>query len=110
MKAARDEIVKLKGEKTKLSDEHEQAVALYQKRENDYIQRIAKLEKIVSDRTAKSKVSEILAEEDNADCKWLLAPGFPLIVDRIVKSDEFANYMFELGGAAYNSGRKEGRD
>ncbi|KAM0013413.1 hypothetical protein Hdeb2414_s0044g00742891 [Helianthus debilis subsp. tardiflorus] len=31
MKTARDEIVKLKGEKTKLNDDHEQAVTLYQK-------------------------------------------------------------------------------
>ncbi|KAJ0561844.1 hypothetical protein HanRHA438_Chr06g0286601 [Helianthus annuus] len=31
-----------------------------------------------------------------------------LIFERIVKSHELANYMFELGQAAYNSGRKEG--
>ncbi|MFS7938066.1 hypothetical protein Hanom_Chr05g00435131 [Helianthus anomalus] len=67
MKTARDKIVKLKGEKTKLSDDHEQAVTLYQKWENEYIQRITKLEKIAAERTAESKASEILAEEANTD-------------------------------------------
>ncbi|MFS7968369.1 hypothetical protein Hanom_Chr09g00796611 [Helianthus anomalus] len=69
---------------------------------------LRKLEKIVTEKTAESKASEILAKEVSADCKWLLARGVPLIVDRIVKSDELANYMFELGGVAYNSGRKDG--
>ncbi|KAM0068711.1 hypothetical protein Hdeb2414_s0002g00076211 [Helianthus debilis subsp. tardiflorus] len=32
----------------------------------------------------------------------------PLISERIAKSDELAKYMFELGQAAYNSGRKDG--
>ncbi|KAM0061663.1 hypothetical protein Hdeb2414_s0004g00138821 [Helianthus debilis subsp. tardiflorus] len=105
MKVACDEIVRLKGEKTKQSDEHEQAVAMYQKRENEYTQYITKIEKIVAEKTAESKDSEILAEEVSADCKWLLACGVPLIADRIVKSD---CYTFELGGAAYNSGRKDG--
>ncbi|KAJ0442425.1 hypothetical protein HanIR_Chr16g0809131 [Helianthus annuus] len=80
MQTARDQIVKLKGEKTQISNEAEQERGLYQKRENEYIQRIAKLEKIASE-----KISE-----------------------RIVKSDELAKYMFELGQAAYNSGRKDG--
>ncbi|KAJ0747738.1 hypothetical protein HanOQP8_Chr05g0192991 [Helianthus annuus] len=101
MKAARDEIVKLKGEKTKMCDEHEQAVALYQKREDEYIQRIAKLEKIAAEKTAESEASKILAEEATADCKWLLARGVTL-------SDELAKYMFELGEAAYDNGRKYG--
>ncbi|KAM0003773.1 hypothetical protein Hdeb2414_s0012g00384261 [Helianthus debilis subsp. tardiflorus] len=79
MKTARDEIVRLKGEKTKMSDEHEQECALYQKRENEYIQRIAKLEKIIAEKVAESKASEILAEETAADCKWLLARAVPLV-------------------------------
>ncbi|KAL9991768.1 hypothetical protein Hdeb2414_s1257g00999891 [Helianthus debilis subsp. tardiflorus] len=54
LKAARDEIVRLKGEKAKESDEHER------------------------------------------------------IADRIVKSDELAKYMSELGKAAYDIGRKDG--
>ncbi|KAJ0699135.1 hypothetical protein HanRHA438_Chr10g0435971 [Helianthus annuus] len=108
MQTARDQIVKLKGEKTKMSDEHEQERALYQKRENEYIQRITKLEKIAAEKAAESEASEILAEEATADCKWLLARDIPLIVNRIVKSDELAKYMFELGEAAYDNGRKEG--
>ncbi|MFS7888316.1 hypothetical protein Hanom_Chr00s000001g01593521 [Helianthus anomalus] len=108
MKVSRDEIVKLKGEKTKLSDENEQECVLYQKRESKYIQRIAKLEKITSEKAAGSKASEILAEEATADCKWLLARGIPLIANRIVKSDELDKYMYQLGEAAYDNGRKDG--
>ncbi|KAF5795178.1 hypothetical protein HanRHA438_Chr08g0348081 [Helianthus annuus] len=67
LKAACDEVIRLKGEKTKLSDEHEHVVAMYQKRENEFTQRIAKLEKIVAEKTAESKASEILAEEVSAD-------------------------------------------
>ncbi|KAJ0524679.1 hypothetical protein HanHA300_Chr09g0303291 [Helianthus annuus] len=101
LKAARYEIVQLKGEKTKQSDEHEQDVAVYQKSENEYTHRLANLEKSV----AESKASKILDEEIGADCKWLLARS---IADRIVKSDELAKYMFKLGEAAYNSGHKDG--
>ncbi|KAJ0463404.1 hypothetical protein HanHA300_Chr14g0515301 [Helianthus annuus] len=88
LKAARDEIVRLKGEKTKQSDEHERAIAVYQKRENKYEHRLANLEKVVAEKTAESKALEILAEEIMADCKWLLARGVPL--------------------TAFDSGRKEG--
>ncbi|MFS7907149.1 hypothetical protein Hanom_Chr01g00067871 [Helianthus anomalus] len=55
-----------------------------------------------------SKASKILAEETTVDCKWLLARAVPLISERITKSDELARYMYELGEAAYNSGRKDG--
>ncbi|MFS7956062.1 hypothetical protein Hanom_Chr07g00650131 [Helianthus anomalus] len=67
LKATRDEIVRLKGEKTKQSDEHERAVAVYQKRENEYEHQLANLEKVVAEKTAESKASEILAEEISAD-------------------------------------------
>ncbi|MFS7928952.1 hypothetical protein Hanom_Chr04g00326821 [Helianthus anomalus] len=87
MQAARDQIVKLKGEKTQLSNEQEQ--------ESRY-------------KVAESKASEILAEEATAECKWSLARAVPLISERIAKSDELAKYMFKLGQAAYNSGRKYG--
>ncbi|MFS8032675.1 hypothetical protein Hanom_Chr17g01560501 [Helianthus anomalus] len=56
---------------------------------------------------AESKAAEILAEEVTADCKWLLVRVVPLISERFAKSDELAKYMFELGQAAYNSGRKD---
>ncbi|MFS7983963.1 hypothetical protein Hanom_Chr11g00980901 [Helianthus anomalus] len=88
--------LKLKGEKTQINNEQEEERALYQKRENEYIQRIAKLEKIASEKVAESKASEILAEETTAACKWLLVRAVPLISEHIVKSDELAKYMFEL--------------
>ncbi|KAM0049591.1 hypothetical protein Hdeb2414_s0008g00287691 [Helianthus debilis subsp. tardiflorus] len=106
--AARDEIVRLKGEKTKESDEHEHMVVAYQKREAESELRIVALEKVVEEKTTQDKALEIIAEEISTDCKWLLAHGVPLIADRIVKSDDLAKYMFELGGAAYDSGRKNG--
>ncbi|KAF5760086.1 hypothetical protein HanRHA438_Chr16g0760991 [Helianthus annuus] len=44
----------------------------------------------------------------SADCKWLLARAAPLIADRIAGSEELAKYMYELGEAARDLGRKEG--
>ncbi|KAJ0608773.1 hypothetical protein HanHA89_Chr03g0112721 [Helianthus annuus] len=113
MKTARDEIVRLKGEKTKMSMNRSAPYVKKERerereREREYIQRIAKLEKIASEKAAESEASEILVEEATADCKWLLVRDVPLIADHIVKSDELAKYMFELGEAAYNNGRMDG--
>ncbi|KAM0029528.1 hypothetical protein Hdeb2414_s0018g00527151 [Helianthus debilis subsp. tardiflorus] len=63
---------------------------------------------ITSMLAAEREASEILVEEATADCKWLLTRDVPLIADHIVKSDELAKYMFELGEAAYNNGRMDG--
>ncbi|MFS7936663.1 hypothetical protein Hanom_Chr05g00418421 [Helianthus anomalus] len=49
--------------------------------ENEYIQRIAKLEKIVAEKAVESEASKIFAEEAAADCKWLIAHGVPLKTD-----------------------------
>ncbi|MFS7939163.1 hypothetical protein Hanom_Chr05g00448511 [Helianthus anomalus] len=108
MQTQRDTIVRLSGEKTRISEEADQERAAHQKREHEYIQRIAKLEKFAAENVAESKASEILAEEVAADCKWLLTHAVPLISERIAKSDELAKYMFELGQAAYSSRRKDG--
>ncbi|KAJ0615956.1 hypothetical protein HanRHA438_Chr02g0084131 [Helianthus annuus] len=108
MQTQRDVIVKLKGEKTQISEEADQERASHQKSESEYLQRIAKLQQLVTERSAEVRASEIIAEEANADSKWLLARGVPLIADRIVKSKELAMYMFELGEAAYDNGRKDG--
>ncbi|MFS7938184.1 hypothetical protein Hanom_Chr05g00436411 [Helianthus anomalus] len=108
MQTQHDQIVMLRGEKTKISDEAEQERVAHQKRGGEYIQRITKLEQLVAERSVESRASEIIAEEASADIKWLLARGVPLITDRIVKSEEIAKYMFELGEAAYDNGRKDG--
>ncbi|MFS7943412.1 hypothetical protein Hanom_Chr06g00500011 [Helianthus anomalus] len=109
MQNARDQIVKLKGEKTQISNEQEQERALYQKRENEYIQRIAKLEKIASEKVAESKASEILAEETAPDCKWLLARVVPL--GRAAAASNEKDYHFKLHKedctAAYTAKRRE---
>ncbi|MFS7962939.1 hypothetical protein Hanom_Chr08g00732351 [Helianthus anomalus] len=94
--------------KTKISEEVEQGRVAHQKREQEYIQRIAELERFAEEKVAEVKAPEILAEEVVADCKWLLARAVPQIAERIAGSEELAKYMYELGEAAYAHGRKEG--
>ncbi|KAM0036073.1 hypothetical protein Hdeb2414_s0014g00421941 [Helianthus debilis subsp. tardiflorus] len=132
LQSQRNAIVRFSGEKKKISEEAEQARVASQKREEEYLQRIAKLEKLVEEKVVEIKASELLAEEVSADCKWLLAHAVPPVTfftcflcidcllffsrfylfsqisERIVKSHELANYMFKLGQAAYNHGRKDG--
>ncbi|KAJ0762438.1 hypothetical protein HanOQP8_Chr04g0161361 [Helianthus annuus] len=88
LQAQREAIVRISGEKRKISDEAEQERAAHQKREKEYVERIAKLEKFVEEKISESKASDILAEEIYVDCKWLFTHAIPL--------------------AAYNSGRKDG--
>ncbi|KAM0066971.1 hypothetical protein Hdeb2414_s0002g00055301 [Helianthus debilis subsp. tardiflorus] len=94
-------------EKKKISDEAEEERVAHQQREQEYIQRIAKLEKFIAETVAESKPAEILVEQVTADCKWLLARAVPLISKRIAGSEELAKYMYELGEAAYAHGHKE---
>ncbi|KAJ0450593.1 hypothetical protein HanHA300_Chr15g0558021 [Helianthus annuus] len=106
MKSQCDAIVRLSGEKKKISKESEQARVAAEKREEEYLQRIARLEEFGEKKVVECKAAELLTEEISADCKWLLSRAVPLIAERIVKSHEIANYMFKLGQAVYNSGRK----
>ncbi|KAJ0944857.1 hypothetical protein HanPSC8_Chr03g0121441 [Helianthus annuus] len=122
MQSQRDAIVRLSGEKTALAEEAHQARLAAEKKEKEYIARIDKLELLVQAKTseceaaqrlldekaAECRASELLAEEASADSRWLLSRGVPLLADRILNSPELAQYMFELGGAGYNSGRKNG--
>ncbi|MFS7993589.1 hypothetical protein Hanom_Chr12g01095891 [Helianthus anomalus] len=98
----------MEGEKTKISEEAKQERTAHQKRESEYLQRIAKLQQLVTEKSAEVRASEIISKEANVDSKWLLARGVPLIADRIVRSEELATYMYELGEAAYDNGRKDG--
>ncbi|KAM0017216.1 hypothetical protein Hdeb2414_s0027g00685611 [Helianthus debilis subsp. tardiflorus] len=66
---------------------------------------MAKLEKFAKEKVAEGKASELLVEEVSTDCKWLLAR---VISERIAGSEELAKYMYELGEAARDLGRKEG--
>ncbi|KAJ0482703.1 hypothetical protein HanIR_Chr13g0656831 [Helianthus annuus] len=108
MQSQRDAIVRLSGENKKISEEAEQARVAYEKKEEEYVQRIARLEEFGEKKVVECKAAELLSEEISADCKWLFSRAVPLIAKRIVKSHELATYMFELDQAAYNSGRKEG--
>ncbi|MFS7953656.1 hypothetical protein Hanom_Chr07g00621211 [Helianthus anomalus] len=51
---------------------------------------------------------DLLAQDLGNDCMWLLTRGVPLILDRLVRSEELAKYMFDLGVAAYDIGHKNG--
>ncbi|KAM0029159.1 hypothetical protein Hdeb2414_s0018g00522521 [Helianthus debilis subsp. tardiflorus] len=108
LQAQCEAIVRLSREKKKVSDEAEQVRVAAQKREEEYLQRIVKLEKLVETRVAEFETSELLAEEMSADCKWFLARAVPLIAERITGSEELAKYVYELGEAARDLGRKEG--
>ncbi|KAL9993256.1 hypothetical protein Hdeb2414_s0013g00404811 [Helianthus debilis subsp. tardiflorus] len=108
LQTQRDAIIRLSWEKTKISDEAEQERVASQKREHEYIQRIAKLEKFAEEKVAEVKASEILVEEVTVDCRWLLPRAVPLISERIAGSEELAKYICELGEAAYDHGRKDG--
>ncbi|KAJ0841477.1 hypothetical protein HanPSC8_Chr14g0630791 [Helianthus annuus] len=122
MQSQRDAIVRLSGEKTALADEAHQARLAAEKKEKEYVARIDKLEllsqekaaecetvqRLLDEKAAECRASELLAEEASADSRWLLSRGVPLLADRILHSSELARYMFELGRAGYNSGRKFG--
>ncbi|KAM0006958.1 hypothetical protein Hdeb2414_s0156g00816461 [Helianthus debilis subsp. tardiflorus] len=122
MQSQREAIVRLSGEKTALAEEANRARLAAEEKEKEYIARIDKLEllaqekasacetaqRLLDEKTAECRASELLAEETAADTRWLLSCGVPLLADRIVHSPELARYMFELGAAGYNSGRKFG--
>ncbi|MFS7921997.1 hypothetical protein Hanom_Chr03g00243461 [Helianthus anomalus] len=108
LKAARDEVVKVKAEKAKESQEYERLFTVRKEKEAESQARIAALEKTIEEQKSQNKALELLAEDLGGDCKWLLARGIRLIADRLVKSEELVKYMFELSGAAYDSGRKDG--
>ncbi|MFS7912537.1 hypothetical protein Hanom_Chr02g00131091 [Helianthus anomalus] len=95
-------------EREKFNAEKKQERVAHQKRESEYLQWIAKLQQLVKEKSAEVRALEIIVEEANADSKWLLARGVLLIVDRIMRSEELATYMYELGEAAYDNGRKDG--
>ncbi|MFS7905663.1 hypothetical protein Hanom_Chr01g00050361 [Helianthus anomalus] len=110
------------GNAAALADEAQRARVAAEKKEKEYISRIDKLEllaqekaaeceaaqRLLDEKAAECRASELLAEEASADSRWLLSRGVPLLADRIVQSSELARYMFELGRAGYNSGRKYG--
>ncbi|KAM0061487.1 hypothetical protein Hdeb2414_s0004g00136701 [Helianthus debilis subsp. tardiflorus] len=122
MQSQREAIVRLSGEKTALAEEANRARLAAEEKEKEYIARIEKLEllaqekasacetaqRLLDEKTAECRASELLAEETAADSRWLLSRGVPLLADRIVHSPELARYMFDLGAAGYNSGRKFG--
>ncbi|MFS7968064.1 hypothetical protein Hanom_Chr09g00793181 [Helianthus anomalus] len=59
MQTQRDTIVRLSGEKTKIGEEAEQGRAAHQKRESEYLQRIAKLQQLVTEKSAEVRASRL---------------------------------------------------
>ncbi|KAJ0796110.1 hypothetical protein HanPI659440_Chr04g0158371 [Helianthus annuus] len=122
LKAARDEVVKVKAERAMESQEYDRLSAAYKEKESEPLEaqkkneearaRIAKLEQIVAEQHAQNKTLDLLGQDLGNDYTWLLTRGVRFvhfhIVDRLVRSEELAKYMFDLGGAAYDSGRKDG--
>ncbi|KAF5759628.1 hypothetical protein HanRHA438_Chr16g0755521 [Helianthus annuus] len=118
LKAARDEVIRVKGEKdaesrevqhlSSIAKEKEAQAVEAQKSHAEALARVAELQRIVDGQQNQNKALELLSQELGGDCKWLLTRGMPLLADRLVASEEWAKYMFELGGAAYNNGRKNG--
>ncbi|KAJ0800045.1 hypothetical protein HanPI659440_Chr03g0098431 [Helianthus annuus] len=118
LKAARDEASKYKAERDAECKEFECMSAMYKEKEaealaaqkghEEALARIAELEKIVDEQQTQNKTLELLSLDLGDDCKWLLTRGVPLLADRLVRSKELAKYMFELGGATYNNGCKDG--
>ncbi|MFS8035013.1 hypothetical protein Hanom_Chr17g01587991 [Helianthus anomalus] len=104
LKAARDEVVKVKGERDAESRDVERLSALVKKKETQVVE----TQKSHVEALARIAELERLSKELGNDCKWLLTRGVPLLADRLVGSEELAKYMIELGGAAYYSGRKDG--
>ncbi|MFS8019239.1 hypothetical protein Hanom_Chr15g01401471 [Helianthus anomalus] len=122
MQSQRDAIVRLSGEKKELAEEAHKARLASERKEKEYVDRIDTLEllvkqkvskceaaeKLLAEKTSECAASDGLVEEISADCRWLLSRAVPLLADRIVNSPELATYMYELGQAGYNSGRKYG--
>ncbi|KAF5785820.1 hypothetical protein HanXRQr2_Chr10g0433221 [Helianthus annuus] len=119
MQSQREAIVRLSGEKKELAEEAHKACLASEKKEKEYVDRIDKLEllvkqkvseceaneKLLAEKTSECAASDGLVGEISADCRWLLSRA---LADRIVNSPELATYMYELGQAGYNSGRKYG--
>ncbi|KAM0014661.1 hypothetical protein Hdeb2414_s0034g00726341 [Helianthus debilis subsp. tardiflorus] len=108
MQSQRNAVICLSNEKKELADEANRARLAAEKKEKEYVDRIDKLELLAQQKVSECQASELLAEEASADCQWLLSRIVPLLADRILNSPELATYMFELGQAGYNSGRKFG--
>ncbi|KAF5779059.1 hypothetical protein HanRHA438_Chr12g0566351 [Helianthus annuus] len=119
LKAALDEVVKVKGERDAESREVERMSALVKEKETQVVETqkshaealawIAELERVVDDHQNQNKTLELLSQELGNDCKWLLTRGVPLLADRLVGSEELAKYMIELGDSGRNDGYVEGK-
>ncbi|KAJ0493516.1 hypothetical protein HanIR_Chr12g0587051 [Helianthus annuus] len=100
LKLARDEAVKLKGEKDKASQEVMHLTASLKEKEDqadtahkaneEALARIVDLEKAVENPKAQAKASEEVAHELGEDCKWLINHGVPLLADSLMAFEDLA--------------------
>ncbi|MFS7948124.1 hypothetical protein Hanom_Chr06g00556281 [Helianthus anomalus] len=118
LKAACDEVIRVNAEQTKESQKYDRLSAAYKEKESEALvtQRsneeahalIAKLKRMIEEQQAQNKTLKLMSQDLGDDYKWLLTHGVPLIADRLMRSEELAKYMFDLGGGAYNNGCKDG--
>ncbi|MFS7948129.1 hypothetical protein Hanom_Chr06g00556331 [Helianthus anomalus] len=94
--AARDEVIR------------ESEALVTQRSNKEAHARIAKLKRTIEEQQAQNKTLKLVSQDLGDDYKWLLTHGVPLIADRLMRSEELAKYMFDLGGAAYDKGCKDG--
>ncbi|KAM0071145.1 hypothetical protein Hdeb2414_s0001g00021551 [Helianthus debilis subsp. tardiflorus] len=78
------------------------------KERNEALAGVAVLEESAVKHKAHAEATDMMAHELGQDCKWLINHGTPLIAALLMTSDEVAKYMFDLAGAAYNNGQKDG--
>ncbi|KAJ0725801.1 hypothetical protein HanPI659440_Chr12g0463001 [Helianthus annuus] len=100
LKLARDEAVKLKGEKDKASQEVMHLTASLKEKEDqadtahkaneEALAHIVDLEKAVENPKAQAKASEEVAHELGEDCKWLINHGVPLLADSLMAFEDLA--------------------
>ncbi|KAF5765314.1 hypothetical protein HanRHA438_Chr15g0714751 [Helianthus annuus] len=69
MQSQREAIVRLSGEKKELAEEAHRARVAFEKKENEYVERIAKLEDLAKQKVADCEAAERLLEEKVAECK-----------------------------------------
>ncbi|KAJ0476623.1 hypothetical protein HanHA300_Chr13g0479381 [Helianthus annuus] len=93
MQSQREAIVRLSNEKKEIVEEAQQARIAFEKKEKEYVDRIAKLEnlakqkvseceaaeRLLEEKASECQASELLVEEVSADCKWLLSRAVPLV-------------------------------
>ncbi|KAJ0640249.1 hypothetical protein HanLR1_Chr16g0613211 [Helianthus annuus] len=103
LKTVHDEVVRVKAERAKESQEFDRISAAYKEKEAESFTAqkgneearawIAELEKTVEEQKAQNKTLELLSQDLGDDCKWLLMRDVPL-VSLVVVLTRLTFFMF----------------